>query len=722
MEASNIIGEQIAGLKVLRLSTTDAGGNRYYDCECVRCKREVKNVLESDLLQHRRLCCDLCNRRDLTGFKFGRLTVLRKDDNKTTSGSTRWICRCSCPNKTEVSVLRGGLISNGVRSCGCYRRDKRAKDLTGMTFGRLKVIRRLVEKDKYGNYLWECKCSCPNETRVVVAAHTLLGNHTKSCGCARTETIIAKCTKWKTRIDKLLARRFKGMMARCYNKNESHYPRWGGRGITICKEWLDDRSKFVEWAKTHGFKPGLSIERIDNDGPYAPWNCRWVDDYEQANNTRKNHFITLDGQTMTLAQWSRASGMSYDKLKRMVYANKSEKEILSKMKEYSFDQNTVYEFLKLLIETGGVHYVDENQTIFRRSDRTPVGIKVGNGKDNRKLIALFKEGCKPPVNAVYLNPFDELLGEHPERDWFMNVITIIPGCIALFTMKSMTEMILSNNKDAEFASAEVIAPFVDKVDNKFLNELQKIRPLDVGMIFYDKQKHVSQLLCDFWEESFEEKMKSKIRKSSLKTMREMLTAIYKTETPHEMTYTATLVPCPRFDAVVHVLSEALTRMTDVVEKTTEIKLRAAELAAHLEHLEAYHKALQWLATSTTTKPTEETPAETPWSVNPVGALGNVVPVGSSSTGIAGATAVVPAGITRNPSFGVPSAGVVRNPSFGGPTMFGGIGGVAPVIPSTPGLGAVVPVTPAVPTFDMSKIATDAFASMSYDSGFAGGFL
>ena len=142
MEASNIIGEQIAGLKVLRLSTTDAGGSHYYDCECVRCKREVKDVLESDLLHHRRICCDLCDKKDLTGFKFGRLTVLRKDD-RVTRGGTRWICRCSCPSKTEVSVSRSCLISNNVRSCGCYRRDKRAKDLTGMTFGRLRVIRRL---------------------------------------------------------------------------------------------------------------------------------------------------------------------------------------------------------------------------------------------------------------------------------------------------------------------------------------------------------------------------------------------------------------------------------------------------------------------------------------------------------------------------------------------------------------------------------------------------
>ena len=392
--------------------------------------------------------------------------------------------------------------------------------------------------------------------------------------------------------------------------------------------------------------------------------------------------------------------------------------------EHAFSQNDVYEFLKLLVETGGVHYVDANYTIYRTEDRTPVGVRIGNGKDNRKQIALFKEGCRPPENAVYLNPFDELLGDHPDRDWFLNMLAIIPGCLALYSMKSMSEMITNKTKDVDIKSAEVLAPFVDKVDKKFVDELQKLRPVDVGLIFYDKQKHIAQLLCDFWEEEFENKMKSKVRKSSLKTMREMLAAIYKTETPHEMTHTSTLVPYPKFDAVVHVLSMCLTRMTDVVEKVTDIKLRANELEAHLEHLEAYHKALQWLATSTTSKPAnEQVTGDAPWTVAPAGTANitgaapvgaaPVAPVSSGSSDFLRDASVV--GVTRNPNYG--GAGVVTNPTFGiGAASF------APVVPTVPSMGGIAPVVPKAPTFDASSFTSQAYDSLSFGSGFAGGFL
>ena len=386
--------------------------------------------------------------------------------------------------------------------------------------------------------------------------------------------------------------------------------------------------------------------------------------------------------------------------------------------EHSFSQQDVYEFLKLLVETGGVHYVDANHTIFRSSDRTPVGCKIGNGRENRKQIALFKEGSKPPENAVYLNPFDELLGEHPERDWFLNMLAIIPGCLTLYSMKSITETILSKEKDTEFKSAEIIAPFVDKVDKKFLDELQKIRPLDVGLIFYDKQKHTAQLLCDFWEEEFETKMKSKIRKSSLKTMREMIALIYQTETPHEMIFTSTGVPYPKFDAIVHVLSTCLTRMTPTVEKVTDLKLRADELAAHIEHMPAYHKALQWLATSTTSKPSAEKPAgDAPWNIAPAGSasITGVAPVAAPGTGFLDGAS--PVGVTRNPTY---NAGVVTNPTFGGGAGGFGFPVAAPV---APGIAGVAPVMPSVPNFDPSSLQAQTYAQLGLgDTSFAGGFI
>ena len=104
------------------------------------------------------------------------------------------------------------------------------------------------------------------------------------------------------------------MKRRCYSKNDSHYPRWGGRGITICSEWLLDFSNFQRWALNNGYAEGLTIDRIDNNGNYCPENCRWIPSSEQNNNQRTNRLITYKGRTQNLKQWSRELNINYGTL------------------------------------------------------------------------------------------------------------------------------------------------------------------------------------------------------------------------------------------------------------------------------------------------------------------------------------------------------------------------------------------------------------------------
>lgn len=100
------------------------------------------------------------------------------------------------------------------------------------------------------------------------------------------------------------------MRERCRRAANNRYNRYGGRGIKVCDEW-QDYIVFKAWAIKSGYSDGLTIDRIDNNGNYEPSNCRWADNYEQANNKRNNHLITYNGETHSAAEWARLTGIPY---------------------------------------------------------------------------------------------------------------------------------------------------------------------------------------------------------------------------------------------------------------------------------------------------------------------------------------------------------------------------------------------------------------------------
>ena len=94
------------------------------------------------------------------------------------------------------------------------------------------------------------------------------------------------------------------MKGRCYNPNAQQYPNYGGRGISVCPEWVESYVAFYDWAHASGYADDLTLDREDNDGDYTPDNCRWVDWKTQQRNRRSNTLKTVWGETKTVAAWA----------------------------------------------------------------------------------------------------------------------------------------------------------------------------------------------------------------------------------------------------------------------------------------------------------------------------------------------------------------------------------------------------------------------------------
>ena len=107
---------------------------------------------------------------------------------------------------------------------------------------------------------------------------------------------------------------WRGIKQRCHYKNHKFYRSYGGRGITIFSEWEKSFQAFYDWATSHGYKQGLSIDRIDNDGNYCPENCRWVSMKEQSRNRKSTRLITYKGKTLCALDWSKEVGIKVDTL------------------------------------------------------------------------------------------------------------------------------------------------------------------------------------------------------------------------------------------------------------------------------------------------------------------------------------------------------------------------------------------------------------------------
>ena len=193
-------------------------------------------------------------------------------NGKNKYGNYLWLCRCDCGN--EIIALSGNLLKGNTKSCGCTQEN----DLTGNRYGKLLVVKRMSAA-KHGDTVYICKCDCGNE--ITARQSNLVKGHHTSCGklgCKKTNL-----THGMRQTD--IYKKYYDIHTRCNDKNN---PLYGGRGISVCEKWSGPSGflSFMEWSMANGYEEGLSLDRINVNGDYCPENCRWTDMETQARNKR----------------------------------------------------------------------------------------------------------------------------------------------------------------------------------------------------------------------------------------------------------------------------------------------------------------------------------------------------------------------------------------------------------------------------------------------------
>ncbi len=185
----------------------------------------------------------------------------------------------------------------------------------GDVYNNLVIVGEIINSENKTNRFFICKCNCGKKFKTTLT-HIRTG-HTKSCGCLLAKILEKRNTKHgflqkKDKISLKLYYAWQGMKKRCYNKNNSGYKHYGGRGIMVCERWVNSFENFKndmflafkKHIKENGNK-NTSLDRINNDGNYEPSNVRWTVRSIQNKNKRNTKYITWNGETMCVADWAK---------------------------------------------------------------------------------------------------------------------------------------------------------------------------------------------------------------------------------------------------------------------------------------------------------------------------------------------------------------------------------------------------------------------------------
>ena len=199
---------------------------------------------------------------------------------------------------------------------------------TGEKHNRLTIVKE-VEKNKNCRMVLVL-CNCGKEK--IVGLSAVVNGYTKSCGCLQKETMNKILGKHHLCNDPLYDIYY-DIKKRCYNKKTIGYKNYGGRGIIMCNEWIDDVVAFINWGYNNGYENNLQIDRINNDGNYTPVNCRWVSRHENKMNRRNTIYLEYKGERKTMYDFALQFGMEYKLLKDRIFKLKWDVQIALETKK-----------------------------------------------------------------------------------------------------------------------------------------------------------------------------------------------------------------------------------------------------------------------------------------------------------------------------------------------------------------------------------------------------
>jgi hypothetical protein len=193
------------------------------------------------------------------------------------------------------------------------------RDLTGLKFGRLTALSGYRVN---GKFRYECKCDCGNSVVLDAGVLTRSYGNTTSCGCYSSEVHADVARRLHTTHGKTAGgkqskayKSWAAMKKRCYNEKDKSFHHYGGRGIFVCERWHIFENFLSDMGEPDA---GLSIERVDNNGPYSPDNCRWATQREQTQNTRRTRYVCFKGVTKPISVWCSELGLKYESVRRQL--------------------------------------------------------------------------------------------------------------------------------------------------------------------------------------------------------------------------------------------------------------------------------------------------------------------------------------------------------------------------------------------------------------------